>query len=64
MEDIKNCPFCGHKAECVTHYVFGKARGAQCWCPKCGVEQRIYSSRQVAISAWNRRYNYVEQKED
>lgn len=62
MSELKPCPFCGGKSECITNYEYGKARGAFCSCKKCGITQKIYASRQGAIKAWNRRYENVDKR--
>lgn len=55
-KEIKSCPFCGGKAECKTHYVYGKSRGHFVYCTKCQITQdKLYTTRQYAIKKWNKR---------
>ena len=56
MDELKQCPFCGGKANLVTHH-----NRACTWaryyvkCERCLVHQHNYETPQIAIEAWNRR---------
>ena len=54
---LKNCPFCGARAEMC---VYGRAYGAVCG--SCGAEAMPRPSRGEAVAAWNRRaYEKLEE---
>ena len=60
-EKLKSCPFCGSKAECKTHYVYGKSHGHFVYCTKCQITQdKVYATKTYAIKKWNRRVNENE----
>lgn len=53
--ELKNCPFCGGKAEIICFAFPGNSRNYYPKCKKCGCELRAYSSKQNAKKAWNKR---------
>ena len=55
MDNLKPCPFCGGKAEIIKTHLFGKTVGYMAGCKNCWCELRIYTSKQNAVKAWNRR---------
>ena len=53
--ELKPCPFCGGEGEMIENFLFGKAVGYMVGCKNCWCELRIYTSKQNAVKAWNRR---------
>ena len=59
--ELRFCPFCGGKAEIVTNYEYGLARGYFVYCTCCGITQdHKYSTKKCATNAWNRRVRKVK----
>ena len=54
-KELKPCPFCNGKAEIIKCYTFGKITGYFATCRKCDCELKIYTSKQNAEKAWNKR---------
>ncbi len=54
-DKLKPCPFCNGEAEMVESFLYGKVKGYLVSCKKCMCETRLYSSKQNAEKAWNRR---------
>lgn len=51
QEELKVCPFCGHKV-----YFSNEDFGSVIECPNCFISQNcLYETRDMAIKAWNRR---------
>ena len=55
MDEIKQCPFCGGKAEVNHVSLGGYETGYDVRCPDCGCGTDYCDKRQQAIDAWNRR---------
>ncbi|ELK4605707.1 Lar family restriction alleviation protein [Enterobacter hormaechei] len=58
-EEIKPCPFCGCKAEWMSHQFNGiDFCGYQiaCTSPSCQATGRFSGQRQKALAAWNNRH--------
>ena len=55
--ELKNCPFCGGKADVVLYTIYGKVKSYFVYCQRCGCQSRDYSTKQNAKKAWNRRAN-------
>ena len=55
MSELKPCPFCGGEAAVVEVFLYGKVKGYVVGCEKCECESSMYSSKQNAEIAWNRR---------
>jgi Lar family restriction alleviation protein len=55
MAELKPCPFCDGEAKIAKTYIYGDVRGYTPYCNKCGCELQMYSSKQAAKNAWNRR---------
>ncbi len=55
MDELKPCPFCGGEAETIKSFLYGKVAGYTVSCKKCGCELKMYTSKQNAEKAWNRR---------
>ena len=53
--ELKPCPFCGGKVEIIKCGLFGNDVGYYPKCKKCGCELKVYTSKQNAKKAWNRR---------
>lgn len=53
--ELKPCPFCGGEAETTEVFLYGKTAGYVICCNKCSCELKMYSSKQNAEKAWNRR---------
>ena len=54
MAELKPCPKCGGEAEFIKLWE-SKIYNGFIKCTKCGYEERLYSSKQNAVKAWNRR---------
>ena len=58
MTKLKPCPFCGRQPEVIVNKA---GNMAEYWIVcKCGIESRIYVSKQGAVKAWNRRKGEVK----
>jgi Lar family restriction alleviation protein len=53
--ELKPCPFCGGEAETIKSFLYGKVTGYAVYCKKCDCELKMYTSKQNATKAWNRR---------
>ena len=57
--ELKPCPFCGGKAQIVSHRVLEDAKEAYVFCKSCGAHGEHYEDAYApisdAIAAWNRR---------
>ncbi len=63
MNELKPCPFCGHKAILVD-LEYNPRFFVKCSYKYCGVEQaRLYMSKASATKAWNRRKVTITSKE-
>lgn len=56
-DKLKPCPFCGGEAEHIKTHLYGKVSGHFIACKKCECQIKIFSSKQNAEKAWNRRAN-------
>ena len=58
MNELKKCPFCGDTAYIQDWSIktLGRERFSVA-CNRCEVATPVYSTKQVAIAAWNRRAN-------
>lgn len=54
--ELKPCPFCGGKAMMIV-LPYARKRFVKCE-NQCCEQNAIYSTREEAIKAWNRRANY------
>lgn len=57
LNKLKPCPFCGGEAEIIKSFLYGKVAGYVPNCKKCGCQLPMYTSKQNAKNAWNRRAN-------
>ena len=61
MAELKPCPFCGGKAEYKNEEREGRSDISYVFCENCGARGEyflvndVYSSKDYAIEAWNRR---------
>ncbi len=64
MEKLKNCPFCGRKAELIDCEIHPRWY-VKCSYRYCGVEQgHTYVDKKSAINAWNRRAYEQQENRD
>lgn len=64
MEKLKNCPFCGRKAELIDCEVRPRWF-VKCSYKYCGAEQGYtYVDKKSAINAWNRRAYEQQENRD
>lgn len=54
-KELKPCPFCGREAEVLAHIIYGHTKGYVARCKKGCCELKMYTSKQNAEKAWNRR---------
>lgn len=54
-KELKPCPFCGGEAKADKYTIYGSAYGWFVYCKKCGIETNLFTSRQNARFAWDRR---------
>ena len=57
---LKPCPFCGGKAKEGIDYGLYSQESLACGCEICGCRTKIYTNKEQAISAWNRRIKNVK----
>lgn len=53
-DDLKPCPFCGHRAE--TQEYGTRTEVWAVWCVECKAQMESISTEAEAIAAWNTRY--------
>lgn len=56
MAELEPCPKCGGKAEFVKLFESNWYNGFV-KCTECQFEDRVYTSKQNAVKAWNRKAN-------
>ena len=62
MNELKPCPFCGGKAELISHRPYASPSGITDYYVKCGTEGctlclggLCFTSQEETVRAWNRR---------
>lgn len=66
MEELKNCPFCGGKAQAyeVNKYPESIGKRYSVICTGCGAQvTTTYQEKHWAITAWNKRMSYKNEEE-